>query len=150
MRTLVIHQFSKHTGVPAKTIRYYEGLGLLPRARRAANNYRQYGEADVERFIAGARNLGFSLADIAEILAAFDTGAAPCQRVLETITRRLSEVDRRIADLLSVRTALIQLQTEGSSLPQGGTSGERCICDLLKRRLNERPVAIQTGTFLCD
>jgi hypothetical protein len=77
---MLIHDLAKQTGVPAKTIRYYESIGLLPRPKRATNNYRQYTPADVERlrFIASARNLGFSLADVAEILAARDDGIAPC------------------------------------------------------------------------
>ncbi len=54
---MVIHKLAKQTGVPAKTIRYYESIGLLPRPKRAANNYRQYTPADGERlrFIASAR-----------------------------------------------------------------------------------------------
>ncbi len=46
---MVIHELTKQTGVPAKTIRYYESIGLLPRPKRTANNYRQYTPADVER-----------------------------------------------------------------------------------------------------
>ncbi len=77
---MLIHDLAKQTGVPAKTIRYYESIGLLPRPKRAANNYREYAPAEAERlrFIAGARSLGFSLADVAEILAARDDGIAPC------------------------------------------------------------------------
>ena len=54
---MVIHELAKHTGVPAKTIRYYECIGLLSRPKRAANNYRQYAPAEAERlrFIASAR-----------------------------------------------------------------------------------------------
>lgn len=152
MPNIVIHELAEQTGVPAKTIRYYEALGLLPRAKRAANNYRQYREADVERlrFIASARSLGFSLDDIAQILAARDKGIAPCQRVLETITQRLTQVDRRITDLLGLRDALDQLQRAGANLPQAGVDGEQCICDLLKTYRDARHVAIQTGTFLDD
>ena len=66
---MFIHELAAQTGVPTKTIRYYESIGLLPPARRAVNNYRQYTVADVERlrFIASARSLGFSPDDIASI-----------------------------------------------------------------------------------
>ncbi|MCL4489294.1 MAG: MerR family transcriptional regulator [Chloroflexi bacterium] len=57
---MVIRELAQQTRVPAKTIRYYESIGLLLRPKRAANNYRQYTPADAERlrFIASAR-LGF-------------------------------------------------------------------------------------------
>ena len=67
-----IQELAQLSGVPAKTIRYYESLGLLPPPRRAANNYRQYVPADVERLrlIAGARSAGISLAHLSQILTA--------------------------------------------------------------------------------
>lgn len=115
---MLIHELARKTGVPAKTIRYYESIGLLPRPKRAANNYRQYTPADVERlrFIAGARSVGLALEDIAAILTARDKGIAPCRRVLDTIAKQPHEIDRRIADLLSLREVLRQLHTEGAIL----------------------------------
>ncbi len=149
---MVIHELAKRTGVPAKTIRYYESLGLLPRPKRAANNYRQYAPADVERlrFIASARSLGFSLDDIAEILAARGKGIASCQRVLDAVDRRLTDVDRRIADLLTLRDSLRQLQSEGAILPRDDVQGEHCVCYLLKAYRDTGHVTIQRGEFLDD
>ncbi len=149
---MVIHELTKQTGVPAKTIRYYESIGLLPRPKRAANNYREYAPADVERlrFIASARSLGFSLAEVAEILAARDKGFAPCQRVLDTIGQRLADVDRRIADLLTLRDSLRQLQSEGAILPLDDVQGEHCVCYLLKAYRDTGQVSIQRGEFFDD
>ena len=149
---MVIHELAKHTGVPAKTIRYYESIGLLPSPKRAANNYRQYTPADGERlrFIASARSLGFSLDDVAEILAARDDGIAPCQRVLDAVDRRLTDVDRRIADLLALRDSLRQLQSEGAILPRDDVQGEHCVCYLLKAYRNTGHVTIQRGEFSDD
>ena len=61
-----ISELSKQAGVPAKTIRYYEEIELIPPARRAENGYRIYNETDVERlrFIRRARALDFALDDI--------------------------------------------------------------------------------------
>ena len=86
---MFIHDLAQQTSIPATTIRFYETKGLLPRPRRAANNYRQYTPADAERlrFVASARHLGLSLDEIAEILAARDQGIAPCQRVLDVINQ---------------------------------------------------------------
>lgn len=144
---MVIHELTKQTGVPTKTIRYYESIGLLPRPKRAANNYRQYMPADGERlrFIASARGLGFSLADVAEILAARDEGIAPCQRVLDAIGRQLTAIDRRIADLLALRESLKQLQTEGAILPRDDVRGEHCICYLIKTYHESGQVKIERG-----
>jgi DNA-binding transcriptional MerR regulator len=142
---MFIQELSRLTGVSPKTIRYYESLHLLPRPTRAQNNYRQYTPADVERlrFIAGARRLGISLADIADILKARDQGIAPCDRVLNTLARRLDEIDRHIADLLALRDSLKQLHTEGKFLPRDDAQGERCICYLLKTYRDSGRVEIQ-------
>lgn len=143
---MVIHELAQRAGVPAKTIRYYESIGLLPRPKRAANNYRQYMASDVERLrlIAGARSLGFSLNEIAEILAARDHGIAPCQHVLDTIAQRLDEVDRRIADLLVLRDSLKQLHHEGAVLPRDDVRGEQCVCHLLKTYRDSGQVVIES------
>ncbi len=149
---MFIHELATHTGVPAKTIRYYESIRLLPPAQRAANNYRRYTPADEERlrFIASARVLGFSLDEVGEILAARDNGIAPCQRVLDAICERLIEVDRRIAGLLTLRDALKQLHIEGAVLPLDDVRGERCVCYLLTTYRDTGQVTIQKGKFFDD
>ncbi len=149
---MVIRELAQRTGVPAKTIRYYESIGLLPRPQRAANNYRQYTPADVERlrFIASARSLGFSLDDIAEILAARDNGIAPCQRVLDAVAQRLTEIDHRIADLLALRDILKRLQSEGAVLPLDDVQGEHCVCYLLKTYRHADQITIQKGELFDD
>ena len=149
---ILIHELAEQTGVPAKTIRYYESVSLLPRPKRAANNYREYAPAEAERlrFIASARSLGFSLADVAEILAARDDGLAPCQRVLGGVAQRLADVDRRIADLLTLRDSLRQLQSEGAILPRDDVQGEHCVCYLLKAYRDTGQVTIQRGARFDD
>ena len=149
---MLIHELAKQTSVPAKTIRYYESIGLLPRPKRAANNYREYAPVEAERlrFIASARSLGFSLADVAEILAARDDGLAPCQRVLDGVAQRLADVDRRIADLLTLRDSLRQLQSEGAILPRDDVQGEHCVCYLLKAYRDSGRVIIEREPFVGD
>jgi len=149
---MLIREVAQQAGVSAKTIRYYESIGLLPRPQRAANNYRQYAPADIEslRLIASARSIGLALDDISEIVAARDRGIAPCQRVLDTIARRLTEIDRRIADLLSLRDSLKQLHSEGTILPLDDVKGEHCICYLLKTYRDSGQVIIQKGDLVND
>ena len=149
---MVIRELAKQTGVSAKTIRYYESVGLIPRPERAANNYRLYTPVYIERLrlIASARALGLSLDDISEILAARDRGIAPCKRVLDTIAQRLTKIDRRIADLFDLRDSLRQIQSEGSILPLDDVRGEHCVCYLLKTYRDTGQIIIEKGDFSLD
>lgn len=140
-----IRDLAQQVGIPAKTIRYYESVGVMLPPRREANNYRTYTAADVERlrFIASARVLGLSLADVAEILAARDRGVAPCERVLNALDERLAELDRRLADMLTLRATLAQLKHEGAALPLDDVQGERCVCYLIKTYRESGRVVIE-------
>jgi len=129
---MFIQELAQLTGVSAKTIRYYESIGLLPNPERAENNYRQYTPDVVERlrFIVTARGLGFNLTDIGEFLTARDKGTLPCRRVLDSFDQRISEIDRRIADLLALRDTLQRIRSDGASLPPDKQCDEQCICYL--------------------
>ena len=142
---MVIHELAKQSGISARTIRYYESISLMPKPTRSANNYRQYTSAAVERLrlIAGARGLGIPLDDVADILQARDNQVAPCQRVLDALDQRLTEIDQRIADLLAVRETLDQLKREGAALPLDDVRGEHCVCYLLKTYRDSRRIIIQ-------
>ena len=144
---MFIHELAGQTGVSTRTIRYYESIGLMPRPRRATNNYRDYAPEAAERlrFIAGARSLGFALDTIADILAARDGGEAACRRVLKTLDQRLAEIDRRIADLVALRETLIRLRGEGAALPLDDVRGEHCICYLVKTYRDSGQVRIDRG-----
>jgi DNA-binding transcriptional MerR regulator len=130
---MYIQELARRTGVSTKAIRYYESVGLLPAPRRAANNYRQYTDSAVDRlrFILSARSLSFSLAEIAEFLAARDQGTLPCQRVLKSIDRRLAEVDRRMAGLQALRQTLERIRRAGAELPEDQACHDRCVCNLM-------------------
>ena len=129
---MFIQELAQLTGVSAKTIRYYESIGLLPNPQRAENNYRQYTPEAIERlrFIVSARSLGFSLGDIEEFLTARDDGTLPCKRVLDSFDQRISEIDRRIADLLALRDMLKRVRSEGAALPPDKQCDEQCVCYL--------------------
>ncbi len=142
---MVIHELAKQAGISATTIRYYEVIGLMPKPERSVNNYRQYTSADVERLrlIGGARGLDIPLDDIADILRARDNGIAPCQRVLDALDQQLTEIDRRITALLTLRETLNQLKAEGAALPLDDVHGEHCVCYLLKTYRESGRVIIQ-------
>jgi DNA-binding transcriptional MerR regulator len=128
-----ISDLARQSGVPAKTIRYYESLGLLPLPARGDNNYRQYAPAALEllRFIASARHLGLALADIGALLAARDQGQVPCEQVLDALDAQLATIDRRIADLLALRNDLQRIRTVGEGLPRDRGESGRCVCYLI-------------------
>ena len=129
---MFIQELAQLSGVPAKTIRYYESIGLLPEPERADNNYRQYTPEAAERlrFIVSARSLGFTLEDIGQFLAARDAGTLPCKRVLDSFDQRILDIDRRIADLLALRDTLTRIQRDGADLPDDKQCDEQCVCYL--------------------
>lgn len=135
-----IQELSRQTGVPAKTIRYYESMGIMPSPQRGANNYRQYAPNAVERlrFIVSARSLGFSLSDIGEFLVARDAGTLPCKRILNSFDERIREIDRRIADLLALRDTLSQIRLEGAHLPEDQKCGDDCLCYIVNTNAQDQ------------
>ncbi len=99
---------ARATGCNLETIRYYERIGVLPEPPRRQNNYRSYEPYHLERlgFVMRARSLGFSLAEIRELLKLVDGGMQTCQQVREVAQRHLDEVERRINDLDRIRRVL--------------------------------------------
>jgi MerR family copper efflux transcriptional regulator len=102
---------AEKSGVAAKTIRYYESIGLIDEPDRAANGYRRYGRSDVEtlRFIQRARSLGFSLADVGNLLALWRDKSRASADVKALALRHIAEMEKRIADLDSLRRTLVDL-----------------------------------------
>lgn len=139
-----IRDVARQSGVPAKTIRYYEQIGILPPPVRADNNYRHYSPEILERlrFVVSARSLGFSLADVAEILTARDQGIAPCDRVLAVLDEQFATINRRIADLLALREHLRTIRDEGAKRPRDDVAGKACVCYLVKQYRADGTVAI--------
>lgn len=106
MQTMTIGRLAKQAGVNIDTIRYYERSGLLPAPLRRASGYREYRESDLDRlrFIGRAKNLGFSLAEIHELLSlSADRNVAGVKRRAED---RLAHVERKIKELQQVRRGL--------------------------------------------
>ncbi len=96
------------SGVTAKMIRHYEGIGLLRPAPRRANDYRDYGERDVHelKFIKRARRLGFSTEEIAALLALWRDRARSSREVRRIAERHLAELEARIAEMRAMAKTL--------------------------------------------
>ena len=102
---------AKKSGVPAKTIRYYESVGLIEQAKRTAGGYRAYDERDVQtlRFIQRARSLGFPVSDVADLLMLWRDRHRHSAQVKGLAQRHLAEIDRKIAELRGMRETLEHL-----------------------------------------
>lgn len=131
-----IGELSQRAGLPAKTIRYYEEIGLLPPPKRLENSYRDYGEVDVARarFVVGARRLDFSLDDIQEILDLRDRRTAPCRVVLDLLAEKAEQINQRIAELQRIETELRELHHLGETFPTDDVDGKNCVCHLVSER----------------
>lgn len=106
----------------AKTIRFYEAIGLLKAAARQNNGYRVYAETDVAtvRFIKQARSLGFSTRDIATLLNLWHDRDRASADVRALAERHVSDIERRIVELQAVRQTLMDLvhRCHGDDRPQ--------------------------------
>jgi len=114
-----IGELASRVGVNPKTVRYYEGIGLLPPAEREPSGYRDYDGQDVDRlrFIRTAQRLGLSLGEIAEILAFRERAERPCDYVLEVLDRQVADLDRRMAEMAELRGELTALKARADDLP---------------------------------
>lgn len=128
-----IGEISELSGVPAKTIRYYEEIGLIPPAERTANTYRVYTEVDADRlrFIRSARALDFSLQDIEEILAFRDREEPPCQYVMDLMANHIEQISDRVTELERLRRELRHLVDVGHTLPED-IQMKKCICHIIQ------------------
>ena len=105
MKPLPIGALSRETGVKVPTIRYYEEVGLLPQPDRADNNRRTYGPDAVRRlrFIRHARELGFEVDAIRQLLALADEPDRPCHEADVIARAHLADIEDRIARLTALR-----------------------------------------------
>lgn len=131
MSTYRISQLAALSAVPATTLRFYETAGLLP-AARTASGYRIYDDDAVDRlaFISSAKLLGLPLEEIRELLEVWEQGvcAHVRQRMLPMITERITDADRRIAELSAFSAHLARVRTDLSQLPPAGACGPECGC----------------------
>jgi MerR family copper efflux transcriptional regulator len=134
--SLTIGAVAKRVGVGIDTIRYYEREGLLPEPARRASGYRHYDESAMAqlRFIRRAKNLGFTLEEIRELLTMSADRARGVKAVKQRAQKRLAALDTRIAELQRVRDGLAQLV---EACPGHGKPED---CPIL-RALRDEPVS---------
>jgi MerR family transcriptional regulator, copper efflux regulator len=106
-----IGQAAEHSGVSAKMIRHYESIGLVERARRTDGGYRIYDVNDIHtlRFIRRARDLGFSIKEIAQLVGLWRNRRRASADVRRVAQQHISELDQKIAELQAMRRTLTEL-----------------------------------------
>ncbi|WP_339079995.1 Cu(I)-responsive transcriptional regulator [Pseudomonas sp. TMP9] len=106
-----IGQAAKKTGLSAKMIRYYESINLLPTAYRTEGGYRQYSAQDLHRlaFIKRSRDLGFSLAEVSQLLALWQDRERASADVKALAATHINELERKINELSGLRDTLKEL-----------------------------------------
>jgi len=127
---------SQQSGLPAKTIRYYEDIGLLT-PDRAGNGYRDYSASDVHRlrFLQRSRSLGFSVEECRQLLSLYGDRSRESADVRAIAKSKLAEIERKLNELAELRDALRHLvrNCHGDNRP------ECPILDDLAGRDNARP-----------
>lgn len=130
-QVLRIGQIARATGVPAKTIRYYEQVGVLPPPRRSAAGYRRYTRQGVHRlrFVRRARALDLSLRQLRALTAALDDGPRTTvrPRLLVLLRAQRAAVRRRIAELRLLQRRLEQV-LHRRLVPRSANHAEGCRC----------------------
>ena len=124
-----IGELSAETGVKVPTIRYYEGIGLLPAPPRSEGNQRRYDPSALDRlrFIAHARSMGFPMGSLRAMLQIAGHKDAPCDDLDALVRDRLVEVDDRIARLTALRAELSSMLDSHHH----GTVGECRVIEVL-------------------
>lgn len=128
-----IGELAKATGFTTKTIRYYEGQGLLADPGRTRAGYRKYGGADIERldFIGKAKRLGFSLAEVKSILHIYDSSEPTCEHVRALLDEKLAYVSELLRDLSTFKEELVGLRQRAGMLTDCKPAGGR-ICGIIE------------------
>ncbi|WP_275288956.1 MerR family transcriptional regulator [Halomonas elongata] len=128
-----VSELARRTGVTAETVRHYTREGLLAPERNPDNGYQRYDGTDLERlrFIQRARTLGFSVAEIRQILEHADHGDSPCPLVRDLMAERLPEIRARIHELEALASRMEQALSAWSDMPDGTPDGHS-LCRLIE------------------
>ncbi len=125
-RKQLIGTVAAELGMNARTLRYYESIGLLPRPERTNSGYRVYDGRAAQRvgFITRAKSLGLTLKEIGDILTIYDRGKAPCRTVQQMLQRHVDRIEDQIRRLRALKAELrtfladwpVECETNGTAV----------------------------------
>jgi MerR family copper efflux transcriptional regulator len=129
---LLIGQVTNLSGIPIRTIRYYESVGLISSLSRTEGGFRQFSTDVLTRlaFIKRAQNLGLSLEEIRDILQVYDQGLPPCGDIKEKLEEKLLQIDHQIEQLFTLRSEIGELL---SGWKNPNTKPENTICPIIQK-----------------
>jgi MerR family transcriptional regulator, Zn(II)-responsive regulator of zntA len=125
---MYVKQLATLMGVTADTVRHYTRIGLLNPIRSAENGYQEYTKRDQQRlkFIISARQLGFSLKDIQQIIAQSEQGHCPCPLTRQLIAKRLAETEKLFQQTLKLRTRMQAAVKQWDASADGAIASDVC------------------------
>lgn len=127
--TLTISKLAARTGVPSKTLRYWERRGLLPRAARSHTGYRLFDSGSLQyvTFIQKSKGIGLTLAEMREILRLARSGHCPCPEVIDWSDRKIDSLREQIRSLSALLHRLKRIRRQWSQAPcPPGECGDVC------------------------
>ena len=130
---ITVKQVADRVGLPSRTIRYYDRIGLVRADDRSGAGYRLYSEVDEGRllFIRRAKRLGFSLDEIRGLLAAAEAGCGATVPELDRLLeQKVQEIDAKIAELIAFRDRLVEYRA-GKLLTERDCCGDGAFCGCL-------------------
>ena len=139
-RFLTVMGLARSAGVPDHVVRFYARSGLIRPARQAANGYRQFVPLDVKRvrFVRAAQSLGFTLAEIREILRRSRQGKTPCPLVRDIFARRLGENRERLEYVLALQERMQRASAAWQHMQDRVPHGDD-LCVLIEAVVDEAP-----------
>lgn len=128
-----VSELARQAGVTAETVRHYTREELLHPERHPENGYQLFGQGSLERlrFIQRARTLGFTVAEIRDILDHADHGDSPCPLVRDLLASRLPEIHARIHELQALATRMEEALDAWAEMPDGTPNGHS-LCRLIE------------------
>jgi DNA-binding transcriptional MerR regulator len=128
-----VGELARLAAVTPETVRYYARVGLLRPARDDGNGYRRFSSSDLDRlrFVLRAKQLGFQLDEVSQILGLADGGHAPCGVVREIVERRIGDTRRQLAEMQALQVRLENALTLWATMPDGEPDGH-AVCALIE------------------